>query len=170
MKPILTALFCVFSFLATGQSFNLYKDTSNRFSIYIPAGWKYGASRSQPTVKFICYNDADTLNFNFNLNIIETPNSTLEATTSNFLKYISATKGFKLLDSGQVAINERAFTWIMESHVNETNNLQPSMHNLDFVTYDKNKTYILTMAALSKNFDQALDIFRRIANTFKLLE
>lgn len=153
---------------ATGQSFNLYKDTTNGFSIYIPAGWKYGVIKSQPTIKLIAYSTDDTSKYNYNVNVIETPNATLETSSSKLIESLSSTKGFRLLDSGRVMINERTFNWLIESHPNE-NNQEILMHNLDFITCDKGKTYILTMVAFSKNFPQIYDTYSKIANTFRLL-
>jgi len=166
----------IFLFFCTtfvyGQSFQNYKDTVNHFSINVPTGWRYGIPQNQPTIKFVAYripsSPTDTVRDNFNLNIIETPKMNLNDSYLKILKSISEAKNFKILDNGKAQINGRKFKWLIESHQNGINRIQ--MHNYVFVTYQNDKTYILTMVTFSTNFETIKPTFTQIANSLKLTE
>jgi hypothetical protein len=172
MKIVIITLLVTLAIKVSGQSFNDYKDSVNHFSIYIPVGWKYGLSKTQPTIKLIAYNvttaQTDSLRFNYNINIIETPHTTLNDTYLNLLKYLSEVDNFKVIDSGQMVINNKDFKWLIESHKNV--NAQVQMLNYDFISYQNDKTYVLTMVTFSKNFEYILETFWKIANSLRLTE
>ena len=172
MRYRLLLLFTVFIIHAHGQSFLNYKDTINLFSIDIPVGWKYGLNKSYPDFILLAYrtpiNKADSSRDNFNINTIKTPNKSLDKTFSDFLKYLPDAKDYKLIDTGAITFNGIKFKWLIETHKNESNNLQ--MHNYDFVTIQNGKTYILTMVTFSYAFDTVKPLFDKIASSFAWLD
>lgn len=172
MKIIFVLFFIIFSAISDAQSFVNYKDTINHFSIDIPVGWRYGASKNYPSLKLVAYripiSNTDTSKDNYNLNIIETPNLDLNKTYFSFLKSLKTTKNFKLIDFGDIIINDKEFKWLIETHKNENDQIQ--MHNYDFVTYQNGKTYILTLVTFSNRFEFTKPIFGKIANSLILTE
>ncbi len=172
MRQLLILLLTFFIFRAHGQSFVNYKDTINRFSIDIPAGWKYGVNKSYPDIILLAYripiSKADTSRDNFNINTIKTPNKDLDKTFADFRKYLPAAKDYKLIDTGAATFNGMKFKWLIETHKDDNNNLQ--MHNYDFVTFKNGKTYILTMVTFSYAFDSVKSMFDKIASSFVLLD
>ena len=172
MRHILLGFFTLFIIQAHGQSFVNYKDTINRFSIDIPKGWKYGVNKSYPDIILLAYrtpiSKADTSRDNFNINTIKTPNKDLDKTFADFLKYLPDARDYKLIETGATTFNGIKFKWLIETHKNESNNLQ--MHNYDFVTLKNGKTYILTMVTFSYAFESVKSMFDKIASSFILLD
>lgn len=168
----LLVLFTLFIFQAHGQSFVNYKDTINRFSIDMPTGWKYGVNKSYPEMILLAYrtpiSKADTSRDNLNINTIKTPDKNLDKTFEDFLRYLPDAKDYKLIDKGAITFNGIKFKWLIETHRNESNNLQ--MHNYDFVTLKNGKTYILTMVTFSYAFETVKPLFDKIASSFAFLE
>lgn len=97
------ALFILCFSKTNGQSFITYKDTVNRFTINIPAGWKYGANIKLRDPLLIAQktpiNQADTSRDNFNINVIRTPTKTLDKTFADFLSYLPDAKNYKLINT-----------------------------------------------------------------------
>ena len=170
MRNFLFIFFTVFMTKANGQSFTTYKDTINRFSINIPVGWKYGINKKYPALVLLAQrtplSQADTSRDNFNINVIETPNKTLDKTFTDFLKYLPDAKNFKLINTGDTTFNGMKFKWLIETHTNDNNDIQ--MHNYDFVTLKDGKTYILTLDTFSYAFDTVKPLFDKIASSFTL--
>jgi hypothetical protein len=171
MQHLLLILFTVFVVEASGQSFVTYRDTINRFSINIPAGWKYGINKNYPAIKLLAYrtplSKSDTSRDNFNINIIATPNKNLDKTFADFLKYLPEAKNFKLIDTGDTTFNGTKLKWLIETHKDENNDLQ--FHNFDIVAFKDGKTYILTMVTFSYAFETVKPLFNKIASSFTLL-
>ncbi len=92
----------------------------------------------------------------------------MNKTFADFLKYLPDAKNFKLISSGDTTFNGMAFKWLIETHKNDNNDIQ--MHNNDFVTFKKGKTYILTMVTFSNSFNMVNPLFDKIANSFSLLD
>ena len=172
MRNILLLFFAISIFNANGQSFITYKDSINHFSINIPVGWKYGVNKKNPSLILLAQrtptNKTDTSRDNFNINVIETPNKTLDKTFSDFLKYLPDAKNYKLINTGDTIFNGLKFKWLIETHQNDYNDAQ--MHNYDFVTLKDGKTYILTMVAFSYTFDNVKTLFDKIASSFILFD
>ena len=171
MRRLLFLLFTFFVLKADGQSFVNYKDTINQFSIDIPSGWKYGINKSYPDIILLAYrtplSKADTSRDNFNINTIKTPSKTLDKTFADFMKYLPEAKDYKLIDTGATIFNGVKFKWLIETHKNESNNIQ--MHNYDFVCIKNGMTYILTLTTFSYAFDTVKPTFDKIASSFVFL-
>jgi hypothetical protein len=172
MRNFLFIFLTFFIIKVTGQSFVTYKDTINRFSINIPVGWKYGINKNYPELILLAQrtplNQTDTSRDNFNINVIETPNKTLDKTFADFLKYLPEAKSFKLINTGDTTFNGMDFKWLIETHKNDNSEIQ--MQNYDFVTLKNGKTYILTMVTFSNSFNVVKPLFDKIANSFSLLK
>lgn len=172
MKIIFALFLIIFSTASNAQSFVNYKDTINHFSIDIPVGWRYGASKNYPSIKLLAYripiSNTDTSKDTYNLNIIETPNLDLNKTYLRFLNSLKSTQNFKLIDFGDTIINSKKFKWLIQTHTNENDKIQ--MHNYDFVTYQNGKTYILTLITFSNRFEFIKPIFIKIATSLILAE
>ena len=172
MRYFYTIFFILFLTVSNGQSFVTYKDTINHFMIDIPVGWRYGISKNYPSLKLRAYRTPDSLTDtskdNYNLNILQTPNLTLDETYSKFLESIKEADNCKLVYSGDTNINGKKFKWLVETHTNEIDKIQ--MHNYDFVTYQNDKTYILTFTTFSKRFEIVKPTFNRISSSFFLTE
>ena len=171
MRNVLFIFFTAFIIKANGQSFVTYKDSVNHFSISIPAGWKYGINKNYPSLILLAQrtplSQADTSRDNFNINVIKTPNKTLDKTFADFLSDLPDAKNFKLISSGDTTFNGMKLKWVIETHKNEFNEIQ--MHNYDFVTLKDGKTYILTMVTFSNSFNLVKPLFDKIASSFSLL-
>jgi hypothetical protein len=169
-KNLIFIALILFSISSQGQSFITYKDSLNHFSIKIPVGWKYGPRKDYPSIKLMAYRTpasaTDTSKDNFNLNVVETPNSNLNEIYPQFFQSIKNAENFKLLDSGETTINGRKFRWLIETHRYSSDNIQ--MHNYDFVTYQNDKTYVITFTTFSNRFDIVKPTFLIIANSFTL--
>jgi len=170
MKHFFTVISIFFASYVNGQSFINYHDTTNHFSIDIPIGWVYGKPKNNPSIKLVAYrkplNATDTSKDNFNINIFKTPNLDLSKTYLGFLQSLSSTANLKIIDSGTIVLNNTQFKWLIETHVNETGKIQ--LHNFDFVTYQNNMTYILTLVTFSDRFETLRPTFQSIANSLKL--
>jgi hypothetical protein len=170
MRALLLLLFIFSIFKADAQSFVNYRDTANQFSIDIPTGWKYGVNKSYPDIILLAYrtptSKADSSRDNFNINTIKTPNKSLDKTFEDFMKYLPEAKGYKLIDTGATILNGLKFKWLVETHKNESNNMQ--MHNYDFVTIKNGITYILTLITFSYSFNTVKPMFDTIASSFAL--
>ena len=170
MRNLLLVFFTLFFLCANAQSYALYKDTINHFSIKIPIGWKYGLSKNSPTIKLIAYrtpsSPTDTSKHNFNINIVETPNSNLDKTYPQYLQSLKGGENFKLLDYGDVVINEKKYKWLIETHRYTSDKIQ--LHNYNFVTYHNEKTYIITFTTFSNSFELIKPTFVEVANSFIL--
>lgn len=110
----------------------------------------------------------DTSKDNYNLNIIATPNLSLENTYMRFLAALESTDNFELLNFGDTIINGKKFKWLIETHRYENDQIQ--MHNYDFVTYYNDQTYILTFTTFSNRFVLVKPTFIKIANSLVLME
>jgi hypothetical protein len=108
----------------------------------------------------------DTSKDNFNINIFRTPNLDLTKTYLGFLNSLSSTANFKLIDSGSIILNNKQFKWLIETHRNDIDKIQ--LHNYDFITYQNNVTYILTLVTFSERFKTLRPTFTAIANSLKL--
>jgi hypothetical protein len=171
MRHLLLVLFTVFIIQVNGQSFVTYKDTIHHFSINIPEKWKYGASKDAYGVVLaatrVPVGKADTARDNFNINIIQTPGKDLEKTFSSFMKYLpDGVQNYKLIDKGDITLNGIKLKWLIETHKNESADIQ--MHNYDFVAFKNGKTYILTLVTFSYYFDTIKPLFDKIASSFIL--
>jgi len=145
-----------------------YKDTINRFSIDIPAGWTYGINKSYPELILLALSNSGTPRDNFNINTINTPTKTLDKSFSDFVRYLPDAKDYKLIDTGSTTLNGTNFKWLIESHNTGTTNLQ--LHNYDFLTLKNGKTYILTMVTSSNTFEAVKPLFDKIAGSFVLFD
>jgi hypothetical protein len=170
MRNLLFIFFTALIINANGQTLVPYKDTVNHFSIDIPTGWKYGVSKAYPSIILIAQKTrtgpADTTGDNFNINVIETPNKTLDKTFSDFLGYLPNAKDYKLIGTGDTSYNGMRLKWLIETH-RENSNKQ--LHNYDFVALKNGKTYILTMVTSSSAFDAVKPLFDKIASSFQLI-
>ncbi|MGL4632258.1 MAG: hypothetical protein ACRCVT_13735, partial [Leadbetterella sp.] len=73
-----------------------------------------------------------------------------------------------IINSGQRKINGCQFKWVIETHKNRFNSNQ--IHSYVFLTYQNNKTFILTMVTISSNFISTQKIFEEIGNSLNLNE
>lgn len=166
---ILCILFFISS-LAYSQDLYVYKDTVNNFSIGIPVGWRYGASKDYPTIKLFAYRIAtdsiDKSRESFNINIFNSSNSNFEDAYSDFISSINKVKGFKIIDSGNVNLNGRHYKLLIENHENQF--AQLSMSNYVFMTFKDKKCYILTMVTVAESFDLYKPLFEKIAYSLNL--
>ena len=172
MKPLLTLLLISLLTNAFSQSahFVQYKDTINDFSIGVPQGWGYGPNKKYPQLKFVAIRTAvdasDKPHENFNLNILDKKNSSIEREYEKFISALESTRDFTILRKGDVNIHGQLYKWFIETHKNDIN-LVPT-DNYVFMTYKNGKTYILTFVSYSKDFDKFEALFREIANTLIL--
>jgi hypothetical protein len=172
MKLMLTLLLFFYSANAFSQSpaAILYKDTVNKFSIKIPAGWRYGVNKNYPELKLLANRSAtdtsDKPHENFNLNILEKKNSSLEIQYEKLISALLSTNDFNLVKADNININGQPYKWFIENHKNNIN--AAGMINYVFMTYKNDKTYILAFVSLEKDFDKYEKLFTETANTFIL--
>lgn len=169
-RNILGAILTVCSFNASSQSFQKYTDTINHFSINIPTGWKYGIRKDMPTIKLIAYyqplNEQDSIRDNFNINIFSPESNNLENVFARTIEGVKTAKSFKLIDTGSRNINGRQFKWLIETHRNQSTDIE--MSNYVFVTYHKGIAYILTTVSFAKNFETSKSYFEKLALSFEI--
>ena len=152
------------------SAFIEYKDTTNHFSINIPAGWNYGVNKNYPDLKLIAVrkqiNASDKILENFNLNILNKVNSSLDREYKKLISALISTNNFNLLENDSTSINGLPFKWFIESHKNESG--QDFMNNYVYLTYKEGKTYILTFVSSTANFEKYKLLFRDIAKSITL--
>jgi hypothetical protein len=172
MRYLFVIVFALFLQVSKGQSFVTYQDTINHFSISIPVGWKYMFPQKYPSIKLMVYrtpdSPTDTTRDTYNLNILHTPNLSLDETYAKFLTSLQGADSFNLIDSGDTTINGNTFKWLLETHTNQIGKMQ--MQNYVLVTYQHNKSYILTFATFSNRFEIVKSIFDTISGSFFLTE
>jgi PsbP len=169
MKHLTIAILLTFSIDSYSQELVIYRDTVNMFSIGIPIGWRYGTLKDIPSIKLFAQEataGSNGLFANYNINIFGTADSTFEMVYSNFLSSLSNAKDFQLIDSGNVAINDRSFKWIIETHENKQAPIK--MCNYDLITYKDRKAYVLTLVAPDKVFEAYKGLFAKVAHSLKL--
>jgi hypothetical protein len=158
------------SCFAQPGEFAKYKDSINHFTIGIPAGWRYGVNKTYPEIKLIAIRNArdssDKPHENFNLNVIEQKNSSLDIQYEKLVNALRSTTDFSIAKSDTITINGQFFKWFIEEHKNSINALP--MSNYVFVTFKNEKTYILTFVAFSTNFREYEALFLAIAKTFMI--
>jgi hypothetical protein len=172
MRHLAIIILLFFTTAVNGQAFVNYQDTVNHFSIDIPVGWRYGIPKNNPQIKLMAYrtplNANDTSKDNFNINIFKTPNIDLSKTYLRFFHSLISTENFKLIDSGTIVLNNKQFKWLIETHQDDIAKIQ--IHNYDFITYQNNMTYILTLVTFSDRFEALKPTFKKIANSLKLAD
>ena len=172
MKHVLIILFTISFIQVNAQKFVQHKDSVNRFSIFIPAEWKYtGEEKQWPGIIFsatrVPVGKTDRARDNFNINVINTPKKDLEKTFSDFLKYLpGGIANYKLIEKGDITLNGRKFKWLVETH--DSGLKDTTEVNYDFVTVRGGKTYILTMVTYSYHYDIIKPVFDKIAGSFIL--
>ncbi len=171
MRKFIFIFFTICILKAKSQSFVVYKDIVNQFSINIPVGWKYGINKNYPALILLAQrtplSPADTVRDNFNMNVIATPKKNLDKTFADFIKYLPDAKKYKLIDTGSKTFNGTKFMWLIETHESDIGAIQ--LHNYDFVALKNGKAYILTMVTFSYYFDIIKPLFDKIANSFSFL-
>ncbi|SFW66696.1 hypothetical protein [Chitinophaga sancti] len=168
MRAFFTAVLLLFTFSANCQTHTTFRDTVNKFSIELPAGWKYKIPATPPTIKLVAFADVEAsqkVRDNFNVNVLEEAGSNLAAVTAKLLEYISAAEGYKLLDSGRLHNNAQPIFWMDETHVVKQNNT--TVFSTVFVIYDTDKVYIYTATGDKDRISTAKPFFHRIGSTLK---
>lgn len=153
-----------------GQDLTLYQDTLYKFKIGVPIGWRYGKPKNYPDLLLISIRQpTDTTEKaveNFNVNVVQAPNSNLDTTFNHLLKYNSMADNFTVVKKGSTMTNGQDFRWVISSHTNKYN--AQLMDNYIFMTYDGTKAYILTMVSTPNNFERFMPLFEKIAHSFKV--
>ena len=150
------------------SSFVVYKDTVRNYSIKIPVGWRYGKSKAYPDIDLVAIrvgaDTSDKAHENFNLNILDKKNSSLEKEYGKLINALSSTGDLNLVKKDDVIINGQDFKWLIETH--KVNSL--SVTNYVYVGYKNERTYILTLVSLTKDFDKYESVFTEIAHSLTL--
>lgn len=173
MKIILLFFFLPGFITCFSQSENFiqYKDSVNRFNINIPTGWNYGVNKNYPDIKLIAVRKStgvsDKVHENFNLNVINKPNSSLDREYKKLIGALKSTNNFNLIESDSIIINGHSFKWFIESHKNEST--PDFMNNYVFIAYKEDKTYILTFVSFTQDFEKYRSLFLKIAKSFIFL-
>lgn len=166
MKKILLLAVLFISALSFSQSFTEFKNDD--FSIQFPENWIVVPKEKMPELAFVAYrkpdNSKDKAQISINMNVINTPNSTLEKSILDLVYSLKETDDFTLLENGNIEIASQPFKWLKETHANHRDKSQ-KMDNYVFLTYKNNKTYILTVASFSEVFDNYKPLFDKIANS-----
>lgn len=149
------------------QSFTEFKNEN--FKIEFPNTWLVLAKEKMPQLALVAYrkpeNSVDRSQVTININIINTPNSSLDISYARLVDSIRDAENFKFLKDGNTDISGQPFRWLIESHTNQIDKSQ-QMHNYEFITYKNGKTYILTMVAFSEVFEIYKSIFDKISKSF----
>jgi hypothetical protein len=170
MRPFILFAIFLLSISAACQELSLYRDSSYRFEVGVPAGWKYGKPKNYPELLFISIrNPVDTTEKfveNFNVNVVNEANSNIDTAFTHMLNFNRKTNDFQVLKQGVKNIDGQPFKWVISTHTNKYNN--QLMYNYVLLTYKDAKAYIVTFVSTPKNFDTYLPFFERIAETFRL--
>ena len=170
MKAIILFFILLLGISATCQELSIYRDSSNQFEVGLPVGWRYEKPKNHPGILLICIrNPVDTIEKyveNFNLNVVDDANSSLDSAFAHMLYFNKMTKDFQIIKQGAKMISGRPYKWVISTHTNQYSS--QVMNNYVLLTYKDDKAYILTFLSTPKNFDMYLPFFERIAETFKL--
>lgn len=168
-----TFLFLIFSLFVfrsvSGQELQIVRDTVHHFEIGVPVGWRYGALANN-SIELVAYRqkltDQDVSRENYNVNVLQKAEKDLEKSFIQFKESIGKAEGFKIIEQGDVLINETAYKYLIETHKNNIS--KEDMHNYVFFTNNEGKIYILTMVTVSSNFERFKDLFATIAGSLKI--
>lgn len=168
MKKYQLIALLLFSINCIAQTFTEYKGED--FSIQFPETWKIVPKEKSPLALVVFRQpekSSERHGVTFNVNIFATPGYNLNKSYSGLLNSLNESKNFELLENGTTTIADQNFKWFIESH---SNNLDPKqkMHNLVFVTYKNDETYILTLVSFSEIFPTYKPVFEKIAASFIL--
>ncbi len=167
MKKNVLIIILLISMNSFSQSFTEFKNDT--FKIEFPETWVVLPKEKMPQLALVAYrkpeNSIDKAQVTININIINTPDSSLDITYAGLVDSITEAENFKFLKNGNTDISGQPFKWLIESHSNHKDKSQ-QMHNYVFVTYKNGKTYILTMVAFSEVFDTYKSIFDKISKSF----
>jgi len=169
-RIILIPLLHLLLFATTGhsQGFIEFRDTVNGFSVGIPIGWTYNVPSNLPSIKLMAGVPEDsprTVRENFNINIIEEPNSDINTIRNKFLVYLNDNNDFRLIDSGSNYIEGQQILWLDETHRNSENNLP--MFSSVFIIYNNDRAYVLTAGGHQPLTTQLKPLFHQIGSTLK---
>jgi len=166
MKKTLLITILLISVNSISQSFTEFK--SDSFKIEFPSNWIVVPKEKMPHLALVAYRKPESLNdkaqVTINVNIIETPNSSLDETCSGLINSIAEAENFKFLEKGNINISGQPFKWLIETHSNHRDKNQ-LMHNYVFVAYKNDKTYVLTMVSFSEVFDTYESTFDKISES-----
>lgn len=166
MKKNVLIIILLISMNSFSQSFTEFKN--DNFKIEFPETWVTVPKDKMPQLALVAYrkpeNSVDKAQISININIIDTPDSSLDKTYAGLVDSISEAENFKFLKNGNIDISSQPFKWLIESHSNHKDKNQ-QMYNYVFVAYKNGKTYILTMAAFSEVFETYKSIFDKISKS-----
>lgn len=168
MSRLFIIAWLLFPLSANCQAFTTFRDTVNKFSIELPAGWKYKIPDTPPNVKLIAFADVDAgqkVRKNFNVNVLDEPGSNFAAVRAKLMQYISAAEAYKVLDSGSLHNNAQDVFWLDETHLNKQNNVL--VFATIFLIYDGDKVYMYTATGDKDSITTTKPFFHRIGNTLK---
>jgi hypothetical protein len=167
MKKNALIIIFLISMNSFSQSFTEFKNEN--FKIEFPETWVVVPKEKMPQLALVAYrkpeNSADKPQVTMNINIINTPNSSLDISYARLVDSIREAENFKFLKDGNTDISGQPFKWLIESHTNHIDKSQ-QMHNYEFIAYKNGKTYILTMVAFSEVFETYKSIFDKILKSF----
>lgn len=147
-----------------GQELQTIRDTVNHFEIGVPIGWRYGV----PVDKSLTFmalrqkqNDQDVPRENFNLNILHREETDLNKSFGQYLESVGKVEGFRILDQGEITINNRKYKYLIEIHRNKIS--KEDMSNYVLFTNKDGEILILTMVTTTESFQKFRDLFDSIA-------
>jgi hypothetical protein len=151
-----------------GQELAIIRDTVNHFEIGVPAGWRYVVPVDKSIV-FIAWrqkeNGKDVPRENFNLNLFHVKEGDLNKSHEKILEIIGKAEGFKIIDQGDLIINNRRYKYLIETHKNKIS--KEDMSHYVLFTNKDGAIFILTMVTISENFENFKTLFHAIALSLK---
>ncbi|MEC5146800.1 hypothetical protein [Chitinophaga sp. 212800010-3] len=169
MKYLILCFLLLFAAVAGAQELVTYRDSVNRFSVGIPAGWRIIKNIKQPSIKLMALavpaDSTQKATGNFNINVIAEPSANPDTIIKKLLSYTSLNPYFRILDSGSIVQQRKRMIWLDEVHKNThaTDTVFASL----YVSWADGKAYILTATAPVQMAAQYKDLFHQIGSTFK---
>lgn len=169
MKSILICCFLLLPFLSNGQELVHYRDTLHNFAVGVPNGWTIWKSTKAPAIKFVAQrmsgDSSRQAPENFNVSILEEPNSSVDNIVKKLFHYTSHNPFFQLIDSGSVINNGKRTVWLDEIHMEP--NLPDTFFASIFISYTDNKAYLLSATTLSAFSGVYAPLFHQIGGSLQ---
>jgi hypothetical protein len=172
MKYFLLVCCLLWQMAVKAQSFYIYRDSVDNFSIGVPETWKYQATPDSPSLKITGVNVSSMAEKrvpdNFNVAIFRHPGLNVDSALLLLQKMTKSNRLQAVKDTGTYWVNGVKMRWFQDMH--EVPNLNDTLCGSYFVVYQKGRVYMITGITRLSRFEQSRDLFHQIAQSFELLK
>lgn len=172
MKYALLVCCLLWQMTIKAQSFYIYRDSVDNFSIGVPETWKYQATPDSPSLKITGVNVASMVEKrvpdNFNVAIFKHPGLNVDSAFSLLQRMTKGNRLQAVKDTGTYWVNGVKMRWFEDMH--EVPGRHDTLCGSYFIVYRKDKVYLITGITRFSRSEQSRELFHQIAQSFQLLK